>query len=62
MTEIERWSIERLSKSLANPHTGSRSSVASSPSQAGGILALFTRGLKHFSGWKKRRARFAKAG
>lgn len=61
MSEIERWSIERLSQSLANPHTGSRSSATSRPSQAGAVLAAFARGLRHFSGSKKRRAGFAKA-
>jgi hypothetical protein len=61
MNDIERWSIERLSKSLANPHTARRSFAASRPFQASRILASFARAIKHFKDRRTRQARLGQS-
>lgn len=60
MNDIERWSIEHFSKSLANPHTKRRSFMTVRRSQARAVLVLFARAIRHFGDRRKRHARLAK--
>ena len=61
MNDIERWSIDRLSKSLANPHTTRRSFATSRTFQASRVLASFARAIRRFSNRRKRHARLSQS-
>ena len=65
MNEIERWSIERLSRSLAQPHEARRGSLTHGErtvAEKNAPAAALARVLRYFGNWRKRHAPLIKAG
>lgn len=62
MNDIERWSIERLSKSLVNTECRDFTTSSRPEGARARIRVLLARALSHVNGRRKRHTRLAKAG